>query len=603
MKKVVQSVIVVTLVLTALSGCKSRGDLNTQYSNTTGWNYYEKKTTNFEAKEGVGNVDPIGMVAIQGGTFAIGQTDEFVTAPRDNARRSITVSSFYMDKYEISNLNWREYMHWMEMVFGYANPPLVRSTLPDTLVWRDELAYNEPYVENYLRHPAFSFYPVVGVSWTQAMDYCQWRTDRVNELALVNAGAIEFPDFDKLRALPETELEEWRNENPGYEPLEVEVVVGHGEDTIKTIEYHVPNNWICDKFVFNTEKYLVLKDYNPVNPDPNRRSKKFHDAWGNPRKVDRTDGILVTGYRLPTEAEWEFAAFAPIAGTDGLTIEGKVYPWSGYHPRDLSKNNMGMMQANFIRGKGDMMGVSGMLNDGYVITNPVDAFAPNDFGLYNMAGNVNEWVMDVYRETTYQDVTEYNSFRGNIYTRALKNDKGEYEVNSRGCIAVTWDSDEDDKRSYLDGDFASMIQTDYPLDTLGALFLKNFAATEGNNAGGGGEEEEEEEEEDDENKSDDDANGDDNTNADNADEEEEEGGDDRGSSVKKIFDATDIYAPKITVNTRVYKGGSWNDRVYWLHPSSRRYLDANKSKSTIGFRCAMSTLGDQVASGPRQGAK
>ena len=53
MKKVVQSVIVVTLVLTALSGCKTRGDLNTQYSNTTGWNYYEKKTTNFEAKEGV----------------------------------------------------------------------------------------------------------------------------------------------------------------------------------------------------------------------------------------------------------------------------------------------------------------------------------------------------------------------------------------------------------------------------------------------------------------------------------------------------------------------------------------------------------------------
>ena len=104
MKKVVQSVIVVTVILFAFSGCKSR-ELNTQFSNTTGWNYYDEKTTNFEAKESVGNVDPIGMVAIQGGTFAIGQTDEFITAPRDNARRSITVSSFYMDKYEISNLN------------------------------------------------------------------------------------------------------------------------------------------------------------------------------------------------------------------------------------------------------------------------------------------------------------------------------------------------------------------------------------------------------------------------------------------------------------------------------------------------------------------
>ena len=94
MKKVVQSVFVVTVALLALSGCKSR-ELNTQFSNTTGWNYYDEKTTNFEAKEGIGNVDPIGMVAIQGGTFAIGQTDEFITAPRDNSRRSITIMSSY----------------------------------------------------------------------------------------------------------------------------------------------------------------------------------------------------------------------------------------------------------------------------------------------------------------------------------------------------------------------------------------------------------------------------------------------------------------------------------------------------------------------------
>ena len=584
MKKVVQSAIVALVALLAFSGCKSR-ELNTQFSNTTGWNYYEEKTTNFEAKEGVGNVDPVGMVAIQGGTFAIGQTDEFVTAPRDNARRSVTVSSFYMDKYEITNLNWREYMHWMEMVFGYAAPKLAQAALPDTLVWRDELAYNEPYVENYLRHPAFSFYPVVGVSWDQAMQYCQWRTDRVNELVLVKAGAIEFPNFKVLRALDEVELEDWRNENPGYEPIEVKVK--HGED--ENVEYHVPYEWIRDKFVFNTEKYLVYKDYNPVNPDAARRSKRFLDAWKNPRKVDRTDGILVVGYRLPTEAEWEFAAFAPIAGTDGLTIEGKVYPWSGYHPRDLSKQNMGMMQANFVRGKGDMMGVSGMLNDGYVITNPVDAFAPNDFGLYNMAGNVNEWVMDVYRETTYQDVTEYNSFRGNVYSRAKKNEQGEYVINALGGIDIEWNSDQDDKRDYLDGDFASLIQTDYPLDTLGALYLKGFAATEGNNAGGGDEEETEEEEE--------------------GGEEEEEGGEEEGgseggsSNSDKKIDPTDIYAPKITKTTHVYKGGSWNDRVYWLHPSSRRYLEANKSKSTLGFRCAMSTLGDQIPSGPRQGGK
>ena len=588
MKRVLQIVIIATSVLVAFTGCKSR-ELNTQFSNTTGWNYYDEKTTNFEAKEGVGNVDPIGMVAIQGGTFNIGQTDEFVTAPRDNSRRSITVSSFYMDKYEITNLNWREYMHWLEMVFGYSAPNLVKAALPDTLVWRDELAYNEPYVENYFRHPAFSFYPVVGVSWDQAMEYCAWRTDRVNELALVRVGAIEFPDFKELAPLDEMVLEDWRNANPGYEIIEIEK---EDQNNDVNVEYRVPYEWIRDKFVFNTEKYLVRPDYNPVNPNDRSVGKKFHDAWGNARKVDRTDGILVVGYRLPTEAEWEFAAFAPIAGEDGLTIEGKAYPWSGYHPRDLSKKNMGMMQANFIRGKGDMMGVSGMLNDGYVITNPVDAFAPNDFGLYNMAGNVNEWVMDVYRETTYQDVTEYNSFRGNIYKKAKRNENGEFEINALGGIDVEW-SGSDDKRDYLDGDFASLIQTDYPLDTLGALFLKGLASnTEGNGSGDDeeGGDEGDEEGGDDEDGEEGDEEGDD--------EDEGDSGDGGGGAENKKIDPTDIYAPKITKTTHVYKGGSWNDRAYWLHPSSRRYLEGNKSKSTLGFRCAMSTLGDQIASGP-----
>ena len=125
-------------------------------------------------------------------------------------------------------------------------------------------------------------------------------------------------------------------------------------------------------------------------------------SYGVERKVNRADGIFVTGYRLPTEAEWEFAAYAPIAGEDGLTIEGKVYPWSGYHPRDLSKKNAGQMQANFVRGRGDMMGVSGALNDRYVITAPVDAFAPNDFGLYNMAGNEN-WT-DYLKEAIRQNI-------------------------------------------------------------------------------------------------------------------------------------------------------------------------------------------------------
>lgn len=194
------------------------------------------------------------------------------------------------------------------------------------------------------------------------------------------------------------------------------------------------------------------------------------------------------------------------------------------------------MQANFVRGRGDMMGVSGALNDRYVITAPVDAFAPNDFGLYNMAGNVNEWMLDVYRETSYQETSEYNSFRGNIYTKPVIGEDGAYQIDSVGCIKVTY-TGADDRRDVKDGDFASLINTDYPLDTTAVANL---------------------------------------------------------TTVKT--DPTDILAPRITKKTRVYKGGSWNDRIYWLNPSTRRYLDQDKCSSQIGFRCAMSTLGDQIPS-------
>lgn len=194
------------------------------------------------------------------------------------------------------------------------------------------------------------------------------------------------------------------------------------------------------------------------------------------------------------------------------------------------------MMANFVRGRGDMMGIAGAPNDGYVITAPVDAFAANDFGLYNMAGNVNEWVLDVYRETSFNVMNEYNPYRGNVYSTIQLDENGNPIITATGTLAIEFTA-ENDKRDFKDGDFETRLDTDYPLDTLELT------------------------------------------------EEQME---------KVKYDPTDILAPHITKNTRVYKGGSWNDRIYWLNPTTRRYMDQSKASNTIGFRCAMTILGDNT---------
>jgi len=447
-----------------------------QSSSTTGWKYNDAKWGGFETHDYAGQETGPGLVLVEGGNFTMGSSEQDVTYEHNNIERRVTVASFYMDETEVSNLHYLEYLHWLTRVY-VDYPQVYKQALPDSLCWRDKLAYNEPYVEDYFRHPAYKDYPVVGVNWLQATAYAAWRTDRVNEYILIREGIL-VPDVQQVN-----------EEN------------------------------------FNTNSYLAgqFEGKKGKNEIPNIMQK------GTTRKVRKEDGILLPDYRLPTEAEWEFASYSNLGQSLYENVNAKkIYPWGGLTTRNQGhkEKDRGNMMANFKRDRGDQGGIAGKLNDGAFITTDVHSYYPNDVGLYNMGGNVSEWVMDVYRPLTYDDVTDFGSYRGNNYKKKQLDADGIIdEKDSLGRLKYISVNEEENKnrRNYKKA------------DNKGFLDEETYADGEQGYEYG--------------------------------------------------------FTSLINNKAHVYKGGSWNDRAYWMSPGTRRYLDEEQDLSTLGFRCAMHRVG------------
>ncbi|GLU56279.1 hypothetical protein Dfri01_57400 [Dyadobacter frigoris] len=297
------------------------------------------------------------LVYIEGGRFTMGSLEEDVMNRRDNPKRTVSIQSFYMDQTEVANVHYLEYLNAVQKD---SSEEFYSKALPDTAVWFNELSFNDSYVTMYLRHPGFRLYPVVGVSWVQANDYCAWRTAAVSK----------------------------------------------------------SNTAIGNKAGQKKKGFAIGKKKKAANA-----AEAEAVASAEPTQLRIESGYVMPPYRLPTEAEFEYAAIAMI-GTqyaDENQSNQRIYPWDGSTMRQPRGRKQGTMLANFKRGPGDYAGIAGKSNDGAIITQEIRSYPANDNGLYDMAGNVSEWVYDVYRPLSNNDVNDLNAFRRDGYQDDAKN--------------------------------------------------------------------------------------------------------------------------------------------------------------------------------------
>lgn len=540
------------LIVTAYS-CK-RSSNSSNVDSATGWAINDKQggfqyNTQFKEQE-----TPPGTIFIEGGTFTMGKVQDDPMHDWNNTPTQQHVQSYYMDESEVTNVNYLMYLDYLKTVYPPSDPNYIniyKGALPDTLVWRNRLGYTEMMVNNYLRNPAFGNYPVVGVSWIQAVEYASWRSDRVAEMSLQKAGYLE-------------------------------------RDSQYTAE--AGSTFSTDTYINAPTKTYGGND-SIINPVKSRKRVQVN-LKGDTINVyaKRESGLIGPKYRLPTEVEWEYAALGMSELRSYNIYRGrKKYPWDGQYTRSGSRAQRGDQLANFKQSKGDYGGIAGWSDDGADITQEVKYYEPNDHGLYDMAGNVAEWVADVYRPIVDDEFNDFNYYRGNTYYKNEINDDGSvkiiqetvYDTLSNGKIVaralpgeisqkpvddqetyLRTNFDKSDNRNFRDGDQkSSRFYRDNFEDGIEGEFDTRKVYNSPKHS---------------------------------IDKDSASG------NMLKEYDKSSRRTSLINDEARVFKGGSWKDRTYWIDPAQRRFFPQDMATDYIGFRCAVSRVGSKSKSNKKK---
>ncbi len=364
---------------------------------------------------------PFGMSLIPGGSFIMGKSDDDVANIQDAPTKTVTVRSFYMDETEITNSEYRQFVEWVK-----------DSTIRTRLAIQAEesgakpaaggkggktgsigdFAFADTDPEKMTAYDKYMYENYYSVG-TEKDPYANRKTNKKVKLITETS---KYPDADYVEVMDSMYLPESESFN-GLKTIDVSKLKFkyNQVDLNKAVKKKGRKNFYEDAppLEIYPDTTAWIKDFAYSYNEPMHNDYFWHQAYGeypvvgvswkqakafcawrtmykNSYVKKQKGRDQVNSFRLPTEAEWEYAARGG--------IESGTYPWGGPY----AKNDRGCFLANFKPNRGDYAA------DGALYTVEAKSYEPNDFNLYNMAGNVSEWTETAYDAGAYEFVSTMN---------------------------------------------------------------------------------------------------------------------------------------------------------------------------------------------------
>ena len=301
-------------------------------------------------------ISPYGMVYVPSGTAHVGNSDQDITGTYIQRPQRITINGFYMDDTEISNNEYRQFIHWVRD--SIAHDILGDFDENGNIDWELDVDLNDEALADLYLDETFAGRRQVNTAlYEYSYREVDWGAAAHQQNRLGN-GMTDYIDETPVNIYPDTLV--W----------------------VRDFSYSY--NEPMARSYFSHPAY----DNYPIVGIDWEMARAF--SYWRTSLYNQYNEVLIEEFRLPTEYEFEYAARGG--------REHAQYPWGGPYVR----NAKGCLLANFKPGRGNYP------DDGGAYTVPVDAYYPNDYGLYNMAGNVSEWTITAFYENANSFVHDFN---------------------------------------------------------------------------------------------------------------------------------------------------------------------------------------------------